>query len=125
MKIHYALPVTMLLLLTACSSASAKLGNVDIPSDATNVSTTTIGRAKQLTYMSSGTQDTACDTQKKLVNTDGWHISAQTSHEGLHRTDSFANGNAGLAVMCAEQKEGTKLIGTKVTLTLMGEIASK
>ncbi len=107
----------MTLSLAGCASG-AKIGNVGIPGNASNVSTNTIGKNTQLVYMTDAGMDDACKTQEKIIVAANLKSTEDSKTEATYKRSSFKDEKSLVTVVCSEQREGEKLMGTKVTLTL-------
>lgn len=105
--------------LVACG-ASAKLGGVAVLDGANNVSTNNFGRAQQLSYMVNGTAEEVCAAQGKLAEAASYKVSEEAGRNGMSVKIVYTDDKSDLTVMCSEQKDGERLVGIKVTLTLMG-----
>ena len=107
-----------LLILAGCSTG-AKLGNVSIPGSASDVANNELGRNKQLRYTVSGNMDSACADQFALATAANFKTTEEPTKEDMHMKNTFNDGTNDLVIVCTEQKDGDKLIGTRVTLTMM------
>lgn len=118
MKIKTIVTASLITLsLTGCASG-AKLGNVGIPGDASNVSTNTIGKNNQLVYMTGLGMNEACMAQEKIIVAANLKPTEDSRTEATYKRTSFKDEKSLLTVVCSEQREGEKFMGTKVTLTL-------
>jgi Flp pilus assembly protein CpaB len=104
-------------ILAGCSSGLT-IGNVGIPGGAKNAETREMGKNTQLVYMTDGDMKVACDAQSNLMT--GWLSDAEPDVNDTYMSRTFTSGDATMTVMCSEQREGEKLMGTKVTMTLQG-----